>query len=422
MPSIRMPQLGESVTEGTIGRWLKKPGDRVARDEPLVEIITDKVNAEIPAPVAGVLERIAVPEGAVVAVGQEIAFLASEVDQRAPVAAATATSPAPASPERAAAGPDEETNGEAPRTSPLVRKLAREHGLDLRRIRGSGLGGRVTRDDVEAYLREHPVVSAGGAAAPAAAPAPPGAAPPPPPPAALTEPTTRQDERVTPSPMRRTIAQRMAQSVREIPHAWLMVEVDVTGLVRLREEIKDQFRRAEGVDLTYVPFALKAAAESLREFPMVNASWQNDQIVYKREINLGVAVALDEGLVVPVIRGADQQSIVGLAHRLADVVGRARSGKLTVADVEGGTFTVNNTGAFGSIASQPIINYPQAAILNVETIVKRPVVVADDAIAIRSMLNLCLSFDHRIMDGATAGRFLQSVKRRLESWGPGSSV
>jgi 2-oxoisovalerate dehydrogenase E2 component (dihydrolipoyl transacylase) len=229
------------------------------------------------------------------------------------------------------------------------------------------------------------------------------------------------DERLTPSPMRRTIAHRMVQSVREIPHAWLMIEADVTGLVHLRDELKDRFRRSEGVDLTYLPFALKAAVESLREFPIVNSTWKDDQIVLKRDVNLGVAVALDDGLVVPVIPNADKLSIAGLAHALSDVVARARTGKLTIADVDGGTFTVNNTGAFGSVASQPIINYPQAGILNFEAIVRRPVVI-DDGIAIRSIVNLCFSFDHRILDGATAGRFLQSVRRRLESWKPGSSV
>jgi len=213
----------------------------------------------------------------------------------------------------------------------------------------------------------------------------------------------------------------MAQSVREIPHAWLMLEADVTGLVRLREESKERFRRTEGVDLTYLPFVLKAAVESLREFPIVNSTWNDGRIILKREINLGVAIALEDGLVVPVIRNADQKSVAGLAHALADLVGRARANQLGISDVDGGTFTVNNTGAFGSIASQPIINYPQAAIVNMEAITKQPVIV-NDAIAIRSIMNLCLSFDHRILDGLTAGRFLQSVKRRLEAWGPGSSL
>lgn len=304
-----------------------------------------------------------------------------------------------------------EDDGDGPRSSPLVRKLAREHQLDLRLIRGSGLSGRVTREDVEAHLRDLPAEKSGDRSPPTSAES---AVPP-----AESAMRARPDERITPSPMRRTIAQRLAQSAREIPHAWLMLEVDVTQLVRLREALKQRFRDAEGVDLTYLPFVMKAAVDSLRDVPVVNSSWQNDQIILKREVNLGVAVALDDGLVVPVIRDADQKSVVGLAHGLADVVSRARAGKLTVADVEGGTFTVNNTGAFGSIASQPIINYPQAAIMNMEAIVKRPVVV-DDAIAIRSMLNVCLSFDHRVLDGATAGRFLQSVKRRLESWRPDS--
>jgi 2-oxoisovalerate dehydrogenase E2 component (dihydrolipoyl transacylase) len=443
MPAITMPQLGESVTEGTIARWLKKPGDPVKRDESIVEIITDKVNAEIPAPVAGVLERISVPEGETVKVGQEIAFLATEADARAATPAvalaAVAATPAPASADGGAA----EGNGEGPRSSPLVRKLAKEHGLDLRLIPGTGLGGRVTREDVERYLKEQPAATAGGMAGGLPQPSPLSIAPERGEAAVAAPPQQPQsdrgrggegagptvaapaDQQLSLSPMRRTIAQRMVQSEREIPHAWLMVEVDVTGLVRFREQTKEQFRRSEGVDLTYVPFVLKAAVEALREVPVVNASWQDNQIVLKREINLGVAVALDDGLVVPVIRGADQKNVTGLAHALADLVGRARSGKLGVADVEGGTFTVNNTGAFGSVASQPIINYPQAAIMNLETIVKRPVVVSGDtgdAIAIRSMVNLCLSFDHRILDGATAGRFLQAVKRRLENWGVHSSL
>jgi 2-oxoisovalerate dehydrogenase E2 component (dihydrolipoyl transacylase) len=425
MPKLTMPQLGESVTEGTIGRWLKQPGDRVARDESLVEIITDKVNAEIPATVAGVLERITAAEGTVVAVGQEIGFVRSDAEVAeavtpAPVAAgatpATTAQAAVAEPAAPPAAAPTATDGEEPRTSPLVRRLAREHGLDLRQIAGTGAGGRVTREDVEAYLLHNPSDRAGGTAT---APAPPAPAP------APIAPASPADEAVPLSPMRRTIAQRMAQSVREIPHAWLMMDVDVTGLVRLRDEVKARFRRDEGVDLTYVPFVLRAAVEGLRAFPIVNATWQDGRIIQKREINLGVAMAIDDGLVVPVIRAADQQSLTGLAHRLAVLVGRARAGKLTVADVEGGTFTVNNTGAFGAIASQPIINYPQAAILTMEAIVKRPVVITDeggDALAIRSRMNICLSFDHRILDGATAGRFLQSVKQRLEVWGPGSTL
>jgi 2-oxoisovalerate dehydrogenase E2 component (dihydrolipoyl transacylase) len=441
MPPITMPQLGESVTEGTIGRWLKKPGDRVERDEPLVEIITDKVNAEIPAPAAGVLERISVDEGVVVAVGQEIAFLATEGDRAVnrPHAAESAGARGVASPMG-----DEEATDEQPRTSPLVRRLAKEHGLDLRQIRGTGLGGRVTREDVEAYLRDRavapavpsaqppptsspaPAIPTEGTPSPAPAapsrPAPTPAASPPEAAAAPAVETTRERvERITPTPMRRTIARRMLQSAREIPSAWLMMEADVSRLVRYRESLKESFRRDEGVDLTFMPFFMKATVDSLRAHPIVNASWRDEEILVEREINLGVAVALESGLIVPVIRDAAHKNVVGLAHALHEVVTRARAGKLTLADVEGGTFTVNNTGAFGSIASQPIINYPQAGILTLEAIVKRPVVVGD-AIAIRSIVNLCFSFDHRILDGLTAGRFLQSVKQQLEAWGPGSSL
>lgn len=415
MPRITMPQLGESVTEGTIGRWLKKPGERVERDEPLVEVVTDKVNAEIPSPIAGLLDRISVAEGTIIAVGQEIAYVVADGERgQEQEAAQTSAAGATHSTISSSTIVTEEVGSEEPRTSPLVRKLAREHGLDLRVIKGTGLGGRVTREDVETYLREHRAAASGGLSSPtpvAVTSAPPTA----------EKAVSASDERQDLSPIRRTIAQRMTQSAREIPHAWLMVEVNVSGLVRLREENKERFRRSEGVDLTYVPFVLKSTVETLRELPIVNSTWGNDQIVLKREINIGVAVAVDDGLVVPVIRSADQKSVAGLAHALADIIGRARAGKLTVADIEGGTFTVNNTGAFGSIASQPIINYPQAAIMNMEAIVKRPVII-DDAIAIRSMMNVCLSFDHRIMDGATAGRFLQGIKRRLESWGPASSL
>lgn len=458
MPAITMPQLGESVTEGTIGRWLKKPGESVARDEPLVEIITDKVNAEIPSPVAGILERISADEGAVVAVGQEIGFLATEAK---PVAAPSAA-PSP-SVAGVATTEAEEAEGEQPRTSPLVRRLAKEHELDLRQIKGSGLGGRVTREDVEAYLREHPSGQNAAAASQTALPSPaeatsvssrgpeaagasPGRAEVAPASVAPGETATARPEaasatgsgasvasgpttptaippteRIVPTPMRRTIARRMLQSTQEIPTAWLMMEADVTRLVRLRDALKEAFRRDEGVDLTYMPFFMKATVDALREHPIVNATWQDDAIVVKREINLGVAVALEDGLIVPVIRDAAHKNVVGLAHALHDVVSRARSGKLTVGDVEGGTFTVNNTGAFGSIASQPIINYPQAGILTLEAIVRRPVVI-DDGIAIRALVNLCFSFDHRILDGLTAGRFLGSVKHQLEKWGPGSSL
>lgn len=448
--TVTMPQLGESVVEGTIGTWLKSVGDRVEQFEPLVEVITDKVNTEIPAPVSGVLQTILVEEGATVAVGTPLAvLLADRVEEdgagpagaevsAAPGGSANAPGAATASAGAGAAGeavaavgaavaPGAGTAGGAaaaeplPRGvySPLVRRLAKEYGIDLRQVPGTGAGGRVTKRDVLAYAaRLAPSAETVSPSRPAAgvpsAPAPVAAAPVP----VVREPG---DQVLAPDPMRRAIAQRMTQSKQTVPHAWTMVEVDVTGLVRWRERIKEDFRRREGVELTYLPFFIQAVVESLKEFPHLNASWQDDGIVLKKRIHIGVAVGLGHGLVVPVIRDADRLSVAGLAQALADLVGRARAGQLGLDDVQGATFTVNNTGAFGSVASYPIISPPQAAIVTMEAIVRRPVVI-DDAIAIRSMMNVCLSFDHRVTDGLYAGRFLQTVKRRLESLGPDTAL
>jgi 2-oxoisovalerate dehydrogenase E2 component (dihydrolipoyl transacylase) len=472
MTSITMPQLGESVAEGTIGKWLKSPGERIELDEPLVEVITDKVTAEIPSPVAGVLSSILVEEGQTVPIGREIAVIAD-------VGSASPAGPA-AEPERAAertmdslsgpprppvglaapsAPPAESPAGESEpagggrRATPLVRKLAREHGVDLSQVSGSGSGGRVTKDDILAYVQARagepapaplmpaapvaPAVSLGPvapapAAASAAAPSPGGpssaaATPPPAPGVARPGPGATAgagaDEEYLPlTPMRRSIAEHMVRSRQVSPDAWCLVEVDVTSLARVREALLADWQQREGFELTYLPFFLKAVVESLREHPILNASWGGDQIVLKRRINVGIAVAVEAGLVVPVIQDADQRSIAGLAHAVRDLAIRARAGKLALSDLQGGTFTVNNTGALGSIMSQPIINQPQAAIVTMEAIVKRPVVVADDALAIRSMMNVCLSFDHRILDGAQALRFLQAVKRRLEAYGPSSPI
>ncbi|HEY8417369.1 MAG TPA: dihydrolipoamide acetyltransferase family protein [Limnochordales bacterium] len=457
--TITMPQLGESVVEGTIGAWLKSVGDRVEQFEPLVEVITDKVNTEIPSPVSGVLQQILVEEGVTVAVGTPIAVLVAADEGAAGTETGaepqgTAAGAAAASPAAAAAavppGP-----GEAPATlaagaaeplprglySPLVRRLAKEHGVDLRRVEGTGAGGRVTKRDVLAYVAQRaqgaadggaagagvsPAPAAPAAALPAAVPQAPAAAPrssaagPGPVPAPRT---TREpgDELIPPDPVRRAIAQRLALSQQTIPHAWTMVEVDVSRLVAWREQVKEEFRRREGVELTYLPFFIKAVVESLKEFPLLNASWQDDGILVKKRIHVGVAVGLEQGLVVPVVRDADRLSLAGLARTLADLIGRARAGKLGLDDVQGATLTVNNTGAFGSVASYPIISPPQAAIVTMEAIVRRPVVVGD-AIAIRSMMNVCLSFDHRVTDGLYVGRFLQSVKRRLETFGPETAL
>lgn len=417
---ITMPQLGESVAEGTVGRWLKAPGDRIERDEPLVEVVTDKVTAEVPSPVAGVLRSITISEGTTVKVGEEIGVV-DEVGTGEPVAptgeesrAPSGGTPAPEPPRlRDVLAETPNDDGAARPTSPAVRRLAQEYKVDLSKVAGSGLGGRVTKEDVLRFLASREEHTARRTPALDGGPAP-------------TQPSgwslsAGLEEALPISTMRRSIAEHMVRSVQTTPHAWLMVEVDVTSLVRWRESIKEEFRRREGVDLSYVAFALKATVESLKEHPILNSSWAEDRIVLKKQINVGVAVAIPDGLIVPVVKRADERSIAGLARELADLIRRAREGRLAVEDVQGGTFTLNNTGAFGSIASQPIVNQPQAAILNVEAIVKRPVVVSTesgDAIAIRSMLNLCLSFDHRVLDGYAAGSFLQSVKRRLEGFGP----
>ena len=466
---ITMPKLGESIVEGTVARWLKQVGEAVERYEPLLEVVTDKVNTEVPSPAAGILEAILVPEGETVPVGTILARLRApgEAPGSAPgvgepgvasgAEAEARPTPLPAEDEAAGggaaggeAGPDGWPRG---RYSPVVRRLAAEFGIDLRQVPGTGRGGRVTREDVIAYLERQtaPEASPEPAARPAWAVLPEAAAPEP---AALTEragppepaepqafevsvapgaragtPAGSEDEeaavrvdRLKPSPVRKLIAQRMVQSRQEIPHAWTMVEVDVTGLVRLVEAEGARFREREGVPLTYLPFVIEAAARALRKFPLLNASWQGEEILVHRQIHIGVPVALEESVIVPVIRDADQQSVAGLARTLRRLVERARSGQLTVPEVEGATFTVNNTGAFGSILSQPIIFPPQAGMLTLEAIVKRPVVVEGNAIAIRSMVNLCLSLDHRVVDGLYAGRFLQQVKARLESYTPETPI
>ena len=461
---IELPHVGESVVEGTIGKWLKQPGDRVERYDPLVEVVTDKVTMELPSPVAGELLRIIAHEGETVPMGAPIAEVETEGGQSAttgtaPVATQSAPSPplapppmprpeaAPAVPvayliDAQPVGPtggsaveareeakDAESTqpaipsvaaviereiediDEAPagrtrgpnRLSPAVRRLAREHNIDVDRITGTGMGGRVTRNDVQQYIES-------GAAAKPATPA---VAPPPLP--AQPVPVGADDETVPLTPVRRMIAEAMERSVREIPHAWSMVEVDISNLVALRNRERGNFQGREGVNLTYLPFALKAVAGALKDNPTLNASWGGDHVVLKRRINLGIAVAAPTGLVVPVIHDADRLSIAGLAHAVADLSGRARSGALRLEDVQGGTFTVNNTGALGSVLGGPIINHPQAAIMTTEAVQQRPVVI-NDAIAIRWMMNLCMSFDHRINDGAEAGAFLQSVKSRLEAF------
>ena len=438
--TIELPHVGESVVEGTIGKWLKKPGDEVQRYEPLVEVITDKVTMEVPSPVAGILLRVLAEEGETIPMGAPIAEIESdEVPPPTPPApspqlvslgnqpsteASVGTTgylvknAAPVGPTGGGPAPEIVTEvaqeaaapaSQSVRLSPAVRRLVKEHGIDTGKVQGTGLGGRITREDVLKYIESEPK---SGAPAPAAvAPASPGPAPD----------SEQDEEHVALTPVRRMIAQAMVRSASEIPHVWSTVEVDVTGLVSLRSQIRGEFQQREGVELTYLPFIIKAVVESLKEHRTLNASWGGDKIILKKRINLGIAVAAPEGLIVPVIHDADRMSIAGLARSLSDIAQRARQRKLTLVDVQGGTFTLNNTGALGSTLSQPIINHPQAGIMTTEAIVKRPV-VRDDAIAIRSMMNLCLSFDHRINDGAEASGFLQAVKGRLETMGPDTAI
>lgn len=436
MPTVVMPQLGESDVEGTVIRWLKQPGELVRADEPLVEVETENVNVEIPSPFEGTLTEILVPEGQTVPVGTPLAVIGEAVPAAMPVAPtrseeAAAPAPVPGGDGHqpvSAAVPSARGEG---RYSPAVLRLAQEHGLDLRAIPGTGLGGRVTRKDVMRFLEQRAAQAAPTAAPPAAQPAPAAAPPPPPaaeapppttagptaPPAAMAPVAAEDEEVVKPSPTRLTIARNMLRAAQTIPAAWMAVEVDVTRLVRLRAAVREEFRRREGVDLTYLPFVIKATVEALKAHPLLNSQWRDEHIVLKKRINIGVAVATDEGLIVPVIHDADRLSIAGLAHAVADLAQRARARRLRLEDVQGGTFTIDNTGVFGSIISRPIINPPQCAILTTEAIVPRPVVV-EDAIAIRSLMNLCITFDHRIVDGSHVGPFMQRIKQHLEAYGP----
>jgi 2-oxoisovalerate dehydrogenase E2 component (dihydrolipoyl transacylase) len=482
--TVTMPQLGESVTEGTIARWLKQPGESVERYESIAEVVTDKVNAEIPSPIEGVMGRHVVEEGAVVPVGQPICEIeaagaaggaapgeaaGAEAAAQAPAPAAEAPAPAPAEPAAASqpapaaapaasvqpppggASPSVRTGaaaqqsapppepappaaappaappapagngGGASHVTPAVRMLAREHGVDLAELSGSGLGGRVTKKDVLEFVQRRDA----GAARPAAsapAPAPSPAAPPPPAPAAPAAvpagavPEQLAGDTLVPlTPQRRAIAEHMVRSKATSPHAWTMVEVDMSAVVASRARHRAAFEQATGVNLTFLPFVARATIAALRQFPTLNASFTPDGIVLKRDIHLGIAVALEDSLIVPVIRNADRLSLAGLAEAARDLGERARAGHLKLDEIQGGTFTLNNTGALGTVLTAPIINQPQAAILAMDTIVKRPVVVEGDAIAIRSMMNLCISFDHRVNDGLKAVRFLRAVKDSLEA-------
>ena len=417
---IELPQVGESVTEGIIGKWLKQVGDRVEKYDPLVEVVTDKVSMEMPSPASGVLSRIFVQEGQTVPMGTVIADIEVEGEARQPPAEPAPRVSRSSAPElvdrigtlskdMAPVGPtgsggpagitaDREAQKAPKRYSPAVLRLAQEHGVDVSLLSGTGMGARVTRKDVQRYIDGQHLDTA---------------------PTAGTE--DPDEERLPLTPVRRTIAANMVRSATQIPEAWTTVETDVTNLVELREGIKADFRSREGVNITYLPFMVKAVAESLKEHRLVNSTWGEDTIIIKRRFNIGVAVSSPQGLIVPVVHNADIMSVAEMAKVIDDLATRARSGSLDVSEVQGGTFTVNNTGALGSVTGKALINHPQAAILNTEAIVRRPVVM-NETIAIRSMMNLCLTFDHRILDGAEAGAFVSDVKRRLEAIAPGMEV
>lgn len=477
---IVMPQLGESVAEGVIGKWLKQEGDPIGKDEPIVEVVTDKVNAEIPSPVAGTLQKISAQEGATVTVGEEIAVIgepgeadASSVSTGQSVAqvqaeaagaesgvetgaqgtpgtteppaisrdsaGAEATNAAPSYQSGQAGtavltGQQEGPDGarRAVRSSPLVQRLAAEHNVDLSLVPGTGIGGRVSKKDIlnfieqggEAATAGPPTAAEAPTTAPTARPAP---TPPPtaiPPRATASQPPPPQparasgeNEEVIPiSPVRRMIAEHMVKSKYTLPHATSMIEIDMTPVVQYREAHKAQWQQQEGISLSFMAFVAQATIEALKQYPLVNSEWSDDGIILKKYINLGLAVAAQEGLIVPNIKNADRLSLGGMAHAVNDLTVRARNRRLTPDDVAGGTFTLNNTGAIGSVWSVSIINYPQAGILSADAIVKRVRVMPDDSIAIRHMMNLCMSFDHRTLDGATVSGFLQHIRNRLETW------
>jgi 2-oxoglutarate dehydrogenase E2 component (dihydrolipoamide succinyltransferase) len=432
MTSVKMPQLGETVVEGTILKWLKAEGETVELDEPLFEISTDKVDTEVPSVASGVVKKILVPEGTTVSVGTELAVIEGDAEGDAgagapepasrpavlPTAVAPAggatdggsegsSAPTPAPPAVATTAPLQDRGPRSQILSPLVRRLAAERGVDLSTVVGTGTGGRITKKDVLA-----------AAAGPAPAAAPPAAVPPavsvavaPPVPAAAAG-----GEEIVPVPrVRGLIAEHMKRSLEVSARAWNAVEVNMENVARLRERLKEAFKAREGFSLTYMPFVTRAVTEALVAFPMVNSELRGDQIVVKHYVNMGIAVSYDEGLIVPVLKGADTMNLLGIARGINDLATRARAKALQPDEIHGGTFTITNPGPFGSLISVPIINQPESAILAFDTVEKRPVVI-DDAIAIRHMVYLSLSWDHRLIDGALASQFLSRVKQNLETW------
>jgi pyruvate dehydrogenase E2 component (dihydrolipoamide acetyltransferase) len=442
---VKMPQMGESIAEGTIVKWFKQVGDTVKRDEPLFEISTDKVDAEIPSPASGVLTEIKVKEGETVPVNTVVAIIdggsakleakpAQVVEARPkpevqqPVEAKSPLEDAQKVTEpRKSIAPAKQLSVEEARrmrSSPLVRKIAAEHGIDISQVEGTGIGGRVTKNDILSYIENRRMAREAAEAARAreavAPPAQPSVSTPPSRPLEVPEvgpPPFVEGDRVEIVPMsvmRKRIAEHMVLSLRTSAHVTTFMEVDFTETAKLRDKLKDEYLKREGVRLTYMPFIIKAIIEGIKKWPIINSSVWGDQIVYKKDINIGVAVALEWGLIVPVIRNADEKSLLGLARAVNDLSDRARSKQLKPDEVQGGTFTVTNPGVFGSLIGTPIINQPQVAILGVGQIKKRPVVI-NDAIAIRQIGYLSLSFDHRVIDGAVADQFMAVVRDVIES-------
>jgi 2-oxoglutarate dehydrogenase E2 component (dihydrolipoamide succinyltransferase) len=448
MIDVVMPQMGESIVEGTLTKWLKKPGERIERDEPLFEISTDKVDTEIPSPAAGVLKDVLVEEGKTVAINTVVAHIDDgggagadapsqpavaqppaaappapepQADMAAQAAPPTPAAPAPPAQPAVAPQPAAEAGEPTGPLSPIVRKMARDYNIDLRQVKGTGAGGRITKNDVEAHMAQQGARTAQEPApvpsTPPAAPAAPAqlAATPQAPPMPRAEQAKTRIE--TMSTMRQKIAEHMVFSQRTSAHVTTVHKIDMTKVAKVRDKQKGEFQARHGFSLTFLPFVARAAAEGLRAFPIVNASIEGNNIVYHNEINVGIAVALDggSGLIVPVIRNADEKNVVGLQRSIVDLATRARSRQLKPDEVAGGTFSITNFGSFGSLFATPVINQPQVAILGVGAVEKVPVVI-DDAIAIRSMCYLALTFDHRLIDGALADQFVSKVKNVLENW------
>lgn len=434
--NITMPQLGESVTEGTIEKWLVKPGDTVKKYDPLAEVVTDKVNAEIPSSFEGVITELIAQEGQTLPVGAVVCSIeiAGEgelppppPEKKSSVSSAILNAGVQKKQEAPQPAPTpsampKEVRRDKVRYSPAVLRLAQEHDIALDQVTGTGEGGRITRKDLLKLIETGNIPTATDVVpAPSAvqttsestaAPAQQQQAEKP---AAPAQPVHPGDIEIPVTKVRRAIANNMVRSVHEAPHAWMMMEVDVTDLVAYRDSLKNEFKQKEGFNLTYFAFFVKAVAQALKEFPMLNSMWAEDKIIQKHDINISIAVATDDALFVPVIKHADEKSIKGIAKEIHELAVKVRTGKLAMDDITGGTFTVNNTGAFGSVQSMGIINYPQAAILQVESIVKKPVVLPGGMFAARDIVNLCLSLDHRVLDGLVCGKFLNRVKEILEN-------